>query len=369
MYVKYVTSTANHSLTMTDIQSIIEGTATSVDDLLYADYGTQMIGTGPSVGTYHTFTTVPTSTTIHYFSFIKNHANYDAITFPAQVNMRIGYQLAHSLGFGIANKSGANVGNYTNGYIGGAGSTPLMNIAGGEIHFIINDTSLVMQGVQAPGVNPDVVGIGLWMFSDFAKIDFDEYCIQAQSNYYAGAMMVAANFGGYTNDYQVNVTAASHCFGCYRFNYPTPNGSFQNTGTQPSSSAGGDWYNRSTVYVSTNSIGFGTLPFGNQRIVNIPSSTIKVPPLQPLYFNGYGNNTYDQSANASSGGQMLYDTRGISHFSNCYRTGEGSKIGDIIQEGDGTNYRVFRGQKVGSLTQTTAYQTACYAFPENNVLV
>ena len=361
MYVKYVVDGGNLYQRTTDLINVINGTYTSVSDFLYAGSGSEISGTAPTAGIYHTFVEIP-GTTIGSWTFKKNHAQYETGVFEPTMSIRLGATSGNQLSIGFADKNQTN-GNTWSSLLNGndTRSTPGIGV-GSEIHMIINDTTIVLWTSDPYNINPDVRLFGMNMWSDFKKTPYDNYAIGLNDKYYPGASMTTNQNGGLENNYITYASVTMYVFGCYRFQYQTPNGTFRNS---------------TSVLTHTNPPHYyPTAPNSNPDGTTYPSPFLRIPSapgdaggpavMFPLLYSAFSLATHAYNIPETD---FSTDVRLINQFANSYRTADGIGLtGDIIQV-DSNNYRVFRGQKVGNTGQNLSYQTACYAFPEDNVVI
>ena len=372
MYIKYVTAgnTANYTTVFSDIKAVLAGTITTPSEL-NADFCnrelSEISGTLPTAGIYSVYN--PGTTAL---SFQKKHYDYQNAGFTSNVpatNFTLNVNTGSQGGLSLIAKDKSNANQINGSNTTGGTSTGSFNSIGSgwtawtEIHFYFGDTAVMVAGLgPTASTIPNKVSY-MNIFCDFPLIpDYDVACINTVNNYYPGAGFWSAgwspfNFG--TASSQSSINYFDMLVG--RHNYRKGDGTF---GTTTIASGGGNSYHYGYLLNATTFWdGVPTLhPSPRRSIPFTQTSTGQATMLIPVM---YGPSL--TGSNASAAGN-LDDTR-EGQMLGLYRVADNfgtQGIGDRIQIGSDF-YRVFKPHRTGYSNMAAAYNTACYAIPENSI--
>ena len=370
MYLKYVTnnnvsySTGGTGQIAWEISEILTGNITDMSTLTY---GTATVaGTLPTAGTYTR--TIPTSNgSDSYIRLKKKHCQYDASTFPAEMNLSVFSTGGNYNVLSISDKDDANKGftNYPNDSSTADWLYPYS--VGGKFHFIINDTTFLMYAEQPDAADPNQMKYNLMFWSDFEKNGYDTYAIGQNAKYYPGAAYHGSAYGpstAYHNNTSFNYISA------YRFQYQNAaNGTFVNSYIEQNYSSNETYYGWNTNVTSAS---HSFYPPPQKRIFKTWGPSGHSIVMAPMMYNGQRAMSDDYGWSNTHSYVGYRDARYHSPMLNSYRITDSTGFaGDIIQTSDNTQYYIFPGHRVGSGASNNAgsntYHQSCYAFPKDNV--
>jgi hypothetical protein len=367
MYLKYSVLTGTRAQIQNEIGDLLTGVISQNNTV----YGTAVVdGTGPTAGTY---TRTSTATDKH-LAFTKKHAQYNAVSMPAEMTIKVfggdasEGNTSYKPTLQIGDKLGANnMGELWPGDFVNTSGRWNAATTGSEYHFIFNDTTFVMQSIapQETGANAQAYAGTIW--SDFEVNAYDEYAIGENPLYYPGCAVVhtaADPLNASTGSYSYNF------FGAWRFQYQNQyNATFANatmstSKTEPDALIGGNVLR--SAYTRWGTYPVAHLPFWNTWG---PSGTAIAT--IPLQMDGVGMrfNSGSQGSETANG----IDARYHNVMLNSYRISNDSGFtGDYMESSDNTRFYMFVGHRMPYNPEPSnkyAYvdRQALYAFPSNNV--
>ena len=400
MYVKYKLAAGfTWQQFMTDLKNLILGNATTLAELVAVDViQSEIAGTGPTAGTYSFVSENYPNTGNGNFKIKKKHAQWATTTFEAEMTLTIGcatldvtyrhFWLAASdindanylstlLNWGRMAGTYQNQSTYNSIHnIGNTGSQ--------EIHMIINDSTLAIVAKGADNADIPNQSHVFMHWTDFRKTAYDDLLMAGNSAYYPGAYIYHHVPGAWQNNY-ATYDRDYHNYAVFRHQYAMTKGGYANTvsSSNPSAVNGTRNYWNYTVNDIGNNVVASptTLPRPYMRIFQIlrPDTGLTVPPRIPLIYDALGMNGIASGVIQTSSAQ---DVNMHAEFLDVYRTADDlGWNGDIVID-NSANYRVFRGTRTGGQNSTirntsaylngyefTGYNSSCYLFPEDNVVV
>jgi hypothetical protein len=396
MYVKYKLATGfTWQQFMTDLKNIILGNATTLAELVAVDAAnSEIAGTGPTAGTYSFVSESYNANAAlgGYFQIKKKHAQWEASTFEAEMNIRVGSNTVNKYFWMFT--SDINEAN-AHQYLWANWSTysttlstynAVHNIGSDgtqEIHMIINDSTLAISARGADTADIPQLAYTLMHHSDFRKTTYDNYLIAGNSAYYPGAWVYQMVYNGWQNNYTGGGIEDNYNYGIWRWQYGQTKGGYRNpvSFTYPTQNKTDNFYQRvNTGIVANASTAPTLLPRPGLRIFEVidPATGTLVPPRIPLVYDAMGWRSHNNGVLASGASQ---DMSLYSEFLDVYRTSDGvGWTGEIVTD-NSVNYRIFRGQKTGGQAYTSGstaypgrefnggYHTSCFLFPEDNVVI
>ena len=365
MYLKYTVQSGTDVQVQNEIGDLLMGDITDVSTCVYGS--ATLAGTGPTAGTY----TRTTDATTTHLKLIKKHAQWNAVTMPATMELRVGNNGGYAV-LQVSDQTGGNSG-YTT-YPGGSSLmafTANMDTVGTTFHFIINDTTFAMNVTEVESGNPYDDAQGGTMWSDFEVTSYDEYAIGVNPLYYPGGAV--GHVCNYPLSAYISSASTFNMISAYRFQFQAADdGSFKNA-TLPTT------YNQASGYFghmrTKNTLAyFSTEPTPNKRLFKTWSSLGQSIVMQPLLIapdHGNFNTTHGPNSN------LAIDARMHNVMLNIYRITDMTGVtGDYLDTADNTRYYIFGGHRSGNVPNSassgdetnagTHYMTN-YAMPVNNV--
>jgi hypothetical protein len=396
MYVKYKLATGfTWQQFMTDLKNIILGNATTLAELVAVDAAnSEIAGTGPTAGTYSFVSESynANATLGGYFQIKKKHAQWEASTFEAEMNIRVGSNPANKyFWMTTSDINEANAHQYLwstwSTYTGTLTTYNAMHNIGSdgtqEIYMIINDSTLA---ISARGVDTaDMPNMGFTFFhhSDFRKTTYDDYLMAGNSAFYPGAWVYQGMWNGWQNNYSSGPGIDYANYSIYRHQYGQAKGGYQNTASSqyPSNGTCRNFYTPFNSGVGNNGALYPTtLPRPYMRIFDVvnPVTGLYAPPRIPLIYDAMGHTSIGNGVLIANSCQ---DVNLYNEFLDVYRTSDGvGWTGEIVTD-NSVNYRIFRGAKTAGTAGVSQYQftygneyyngyhTSCFLFPEDNVVI
>jgi hypothetical protein len=365
MYLKYTVQSGTNVQVQNEIGDLLMGDITDVSTCVYGT--ATLAGTGPTAGTY----TRTTDATTTHLKLIKKHAQWNAVTMPATMELRVG----NNVGYAVLQVSDQNGGN--SAYTTYPASTSLLQFApnletvGTTYHFIINDTTFAMNVLEADSGNPSTDNLGGTIWSDFEVTSYDEYAIGVNPLYYPGGAV--SHICSYPLQTYTPSASTYNMHHAYRFQYQvTDDGSFRNAGFPTSYSAPNGYFGFNRNKTTTSYL--STLPAPHKRLFKTWSAQGKSIMMQPLLISpDHGNYTAAQGENTNMG----VDARMHNVMLNTYRITDMTGVtGDYFDTSDNTRYYIFGGHRSGTpgisissqqYTNMGTHYMTNYAMPVNNV--
>ena len=400
MYVKYKLAAGfTWQQFMTDLKNLILGNATTLAELVAVDViQSEIAGTGPTAGTYSFVSENYPSTGVGYFKIKKKHAQWATTTFEAEMNLQIGCAIIDTqyrhFWLAASDINDANyLGNTVNwSRITGTYSTQatwnsihnIGNTGSQEIHMIINDSTLAIVAKGADNADIPNQSHVFMHWTDFRKTAYDDLLMAGNSAYYPGAYIYHHVPGAWQNNY-ATYPPDYHNYAVFRHQYAMTKGGYANTvsSSNPTAINGTrNYWNYTVNDIGNNGVASPTtLPRPYMRIFQIlrPDTGLTVPPRIPLIYDALGMNGIASGVIQTSSAQ---DVNMHAEFLDVYRTADDlGWNGDIVID-NSANYRVFRGTRTGGQNSTirntaaylngyefTGYNSSCYLFPEDNIVV
>ena len=367
MYLKYTVQSGTAAQIQNEIGDLLMGDITDVSTCVY---GTGFIdGTRPTAGTY----TRTTDATTAHLKLIKKHCQWNAVTLPATMELQLFNDAGTRATLKVSDMNGSNSA-YDEYPTNNAAADITATQQHNEYHFIINDTTFVMNAIEAPTSSPIYNLLGGTIWSDYEKTPYDEYAIALNPLYYPGGAV-----GHFTHSPTAvtGIANASNNMSAYRFQFQdAASGTFKNSSVSAISTAA---YNLAGFgKTQLNITYFSTLPSPSRPTMKTFGPSGQSIMQTPLLLDGQGHAI--MSTNYTTATECGQDARFHNLMLNSYRITSATGItGDYYETADNTSYYIFGGHRHISYSSNSSLHThysnalygsewmANYSFPKDNV--
>jgi hypothetical protein len=366
MYLKYTVQSGTAAQIQNEIGDLLMGDITDVSTCVY---GSAFIdGTRPTAGTY----TRTTDATTSHLKLIKKHCQWNAVTLPATMELQLFNDDGTRATLKVSDMNGSNSG-YETSPSNFSVATITASLVHTEYHFIMNDTTFVMNAIEAPTSSPTQNLLGGTIFSDFEKTPYDEYAIALNPLYYPGGAV--GHFTHSPNSVAAQ-SSSNNNMNAYRFQFQdAASGTFKNSALSTTTASG---YNLAGYGKNQTGLTyFSTLPAPNRPTMKTFGPSGQSIMQAPLLLDGQGHAIMgDTYTTATECGQ---DARFHNLMLNSYRITSATGITGDYYQTDNTSYYIFGGHRHVSYASggnlynyysNTGYGAvwmANYSFPKDNV--